>query len=34
MTWRSFAGPMALLACCATFAACGSTDDPEVDPGR
>jgi ribose transport system substrate-binding protein len=29
MTWRSLAGPMALLACCATFAACGSTDDPK-----
>jgi ribose transport system substrate-binding protein len=29
MTWRSLAGPMALLACCATFAACGSSDDPK-----
>jgi ribose transport system substrate-binding protein len=28
MTWRSLAGPLALLACCATFAACGSTDEP------
>jgi ribose transport system substrate-binding protein len=28
MTWRSIAGPLALLACCATFAACGSSDEP------
>ena len=28
MTWRSLAGPIALLACCATFAACGSSDEP------
>jgi ribose transport system substrate-binding protein len=28
MIWRRLAGSMALLACCATVAACGSTDDP------
>jgi ribose transport system substrate-binding protein len=28
MTWRRLAGPFALLACCAVFAACGSTDEP------
>jgi ribose transport system substrate-binding protein len=28
MTWRRLAGPLALLACCATVAACGSTDEP------
>lgn len=28
MTWRRLAGPLALLACTATFAACGSTDEP------
>ena len=28
MTWRSLAGPIALLACCGVFAACGSTDEP------
>jgi len=37
MTWRSLAGPIALLACCATFAACGSSDEPtesaESTPG-
>ena len=27
MTWRRLAGPFALLACCATVAACGTTDD-------
>ncbi len=27
MTWRRLAGPVALLACCATVAACGTTDD-------
>lgn len=27
MIWRRLAGPMALLACCATVAACGTTDD-------
>src|SRR5262245_2729785 len=27
MTWRRLAGPLALLACCATVAACGTTDD-------
>jgi ribose transport system substrate-binding protein len=31
MTWRRLAGPLALLACCATVAACGSTDDPASD---
>ena len=25
MTWRRLAGPLALLACCATVAACGAT---------
>jgi ribose transport system substrate-binding protein len=28
MTWRRLAGPLALLACCGTVAACGSTDTP------
>ena len=28
MTWRRLAGPLALLACCGTVAACGSTDSP------
>ena len=28
MTWRRLAGPMALLACCGVFAACGSSDEP------
>ncbi len=27
MTLRRLAGPLALLACCATVAACGTTDD-------
>src|SRR4051812_26923422 len=27
MTWGRLAGPLALLACCATVAACGTTDD-------
>jgi ribose transport system substrate-binding protein len=27
MTWRRMAGPLALLACAATVAACGTTDD-------
>ena len=31
MTWRRLAGPLALLACCATVAACGSTDEPADD---
>jgi ribose transport system substrate-binding protein len=28
MTWRRLVGPLALLACCGTVAACGSTDSP------
>jgi ribose transport system substrate-binding protein len=28
MIWRRLAGPMALLACCGVFAACGSSDEP------
>jgi ribose transport system substrate-binding protein len=28
MTWRRLAGPLALLACCAAVAACGTTDEP------
>ena len=28
MTWRRIAGPIALLACCGVFAACGSSDEP------
>jgi len=31
MTWRRLAGPLALLACCATVAACGTTDDNAGD---
>ena len=33
MTWRRLAGPFALLACCATVAACGTTDDSSSDKG-
>ena len=29
MTWRRLAGPLALLACCATVAACGIDGRPE-----
>ena len=29
MTLRRLAGPLALLACCATVAACGTTDEPK-----
>ena len=31
MTWRRMAGPLALLACAATVAACGTTDDKASD---
>jgi len=31
MIWRRLAGPAALLACCATIAACGTTDDGGSD---
>jgi ribose transport system substrate-binding protein len=30
MTWRRLVGPLALLACCGTVAACGSTDSPST----
>ncbi|MDA0138633.1 substrate-binding domain-containing protein [Solirubrobacter deserti] len=30
MIWRRLAGGVAMLACCATVAACGSSDDPET----
>ena len=33
MIWRRLAGGVAMLACCGTIAACGSSDEPESTTG-